>query len=288
MNYSALIQNRRSVREFTEKEVSAAEREIIRFYYQNFLSPLIPHLSTALRIYGPEAREALEGAAGYNRFLVGAPQYLVLTSEKGELAALNGGYIMEKLILKLTEMNFESCWLTFTSSEAVKTALGIETEQEVMAIAAFGHGKRTTRRLRLNIESMSNITVEAQRRYMEPKRGVSELAYLGSWGNTEGLEEHIGFYEEMLWESLYAASLAPSYLNRQAYAFVLHEGKISLVRRPDELTPEHSAQLSLGAVLQHFGSVAEGWTGKLNWQLGEAAAGLELPEGHSVVATAVV
>ena len=89
----------------------------------------------------------------------------------------------------------------------------------------------------------------------------------------------------MLWEALHAASLAPSYLNRQAYGFILSNGSISLVSRPDEYTTRLDGELSLGIVLHHFSVVAENWAGRLNWKFGDAAEQLELPEGHQVIAT---
>ena len=132
---------------------------------------------------------------------------------------------------------------------------------------------------------MKNVDDAAKRRYMEPKRSVSELVSLGSWGNRQGVEEYIGFYDDMLWESLYAVSQAPSYLNRQAYGFVLHGGQISLISVPDEHTLEIDGRLSLGIALLHFTAVAENWAGKLQWRFGGEAAKLELPEGYAVVAT---
>ena len=65
MNYSALIQNRKSVREFADKKVSAAALTEIEAYYQNSCQRLIPDLETKLCVFGEEAKEALEGAAGY-------------------------------------------------------------------------------------------------------------------------------------------------------------------------------------------------------------------------------
>lgn len=285
MNYSALIQNRKSVREFTDKQVFFGDLDHIRKYYLNSVRRLIPELKTELYFFGSDIQEALEGAAGYNQFLVGAPQYLVLMSEKHELANLNAGYIMEDLVLKLTDMDLDSCWMTFVSSDDVKESLGIDSELDVAAIVAFGYGKKTVKRLRLNILSMSNVDLVAKHRYVEPKRSVYDMAFLNTWGNTHNLDSYIGFFDDMLWEALYAASLSPSYLNRQAYGFVLHDGKVSLVRRPDAYNTLRDGELSLGIVLHHFTSVAEKWAGKLAWRFGEEAARLELPEGHAVVAT---
>ena len=285
MNYRALIQNRRSFRAFTDKQVFFGDLDKVREYYNHSARRLLPEIRTELRIFGTDARDKLEGAAGYNRFLVGAPQYLVLLSDTHPMLHLNAGYIMEDLILKLTDMDLDTCWLTFADSVDVKRALSIDSDMNVAAIAAFGYGKKTVKRLRLNIRSMSDVDIAAEHQYMEPKRSVYDMAFINTWGNTYNLDNHIGFFDEMLWESLYAASLAPSYLNRQAYGFVIHPGGISLVSRPDAYNVPIDGALSLGIVLHHFTSVAENWTGKLIWRFGKSNAELELPEGYDVIAT---
>lgn len=288
MNYSAMIQNRKSVRAFTDKKVPYSVVSEIKTYYETSVKRLIPQLETELHLFCEDVKAALEGAAGYNQFLVGAPQYLVLLSEKDELAELNAGYIMEDLVLNLTDLDLNTCWVTFTDSELVKESLGIESGLDVAAIVAFGYGAKTTKRLRLNIKSMSNVDVVAKHRYMEPKRGVYDMVFLNTWGNTHKLDDYIGFFDDMLWESFYAASLSPSYLNRQAYGFILHDGTVSLVSRPDEYTTEADGKLSLGIVLLHFTAVAESWAGRIRWNFGAAANGLKLPEGHKLIATAVL
>ena len=285
MNYSALIQNRKSVREFTEKPVDPQTLEAIRNYYIRNVRRLVPQIRTQLCLFGTDTREALEWAAGYNAFLVGAPQYLVLLSEKHDLMYLNAGCIMEDLVLKLTDMDLGSCWITFTDGADVKSALGIDSDLDVAAIVAFGHGKKTARRLRLNIYTMSNVDVHAAHRYMEPKRKIREMAFLDTWGNTEKLDDYIGFFDDILWEALYAASLSPSYLNRQAYGFLLHDGRITLVSRPDAYNRKIDGDLSLGIVLHHFSVVAENWAGRPVWQFGKEAPQPELPKGHTVVAS---
>ena len=216
---------------------------------------------------------------------MGAPQYLVLTSEAHPSAYLNAGFMMEDLILKLTDLNLDSCWLTFTDGENVKEVLGIESEQQVVAIAAFGYGKKTTRRLRLKIRTMSDIDISAKRRYMEPKRSVRELTHVHNWGSNSGAYDYIGFFDDMLWEALYAASLAPSYLNRQAYGFLLTSGNVSLIAAPDEFNTPIDGELSLGIVLHHFTVIAENWAGKLNWKFGSEAQSHDIPEGHKVIAS---
>ena len=282
MNYNALIQNRKSVRAFTDRYVSFADMDQIKLYHSKYVRRLLPEVKTELRLFGLDARAVLEGAAGYEKFLVGSPQYMVLLSQQHPYAAENAGFVMEDLLLKLTDMGLDSCWLTFEDSEYIKTALELESDLDVMAIAAFGYGEKTTRRLRLNFRRMSDVDINAQRQYFNPKRSVSELVYLNSWGNTDGVEEHIGFYDDMLWEAFYAASLSPSYLNRQPYAFVIRDGRITLVQKPDAYTSGIDEKLNLGIVMLHFSAVASQWAGELVWSFGEE---LPLPEGHRAVAS---
>ena len=288
MNYNALIQNRKSVRAFSDKKVPAELLAEIEIYFHNAAKRLIPEIKTDLIILDDSTKEGLEGAAGYNNFLVGSHQYLMLLSEKQELAQINAGFLMEDLVLKLVDLNLDSCWVTFADSDDVKDAVGIASDMEVAAILAFGYGAKTTKRLRLNIRSMSDIDIQVKRQYMEPKRSIYDMVFLNTWGNTYKLDDYIGFFDNMLWEAFYAASLSPSYLNRQAYGFVLHDGFVSLVRRPDAFTTKLDGDLSLGIALLHFTAAASGWAGKLQWRFGEQAQKLELPEGHAVVASCVL
>ena len=286
MNYAALIQNRKSVREFRDKVVPFQLLEQVKTYYQKSVRRLLPEIGTEAYFLGTDARDALEGAAGYHKFLVGAPQYLVLLSESHPQAGLNAGYIMEDLVLKLTELELDTCWVTFTDSEQVKEALGIESGLDVAAIVAFGYGVKTTRRLRLNIKSMADIDIIAKRGYFEPKRSVEDLVHKDTWGDKHGVNDAIGFYDDMLWEAIYAASLAPSYLNRQAYGFLLEAGRITLVSTPDAYNTPIDAALSLGIALLHFTAVAEDWAGRLRWTFDPE--GLDLPEGHRAIAIAAL
>ena len=285
MDYNALIQNRKSARQFTDKKVSESVWSELEAFYQGPCHRLVPGIRTELRIFGDNTKAALEGAAGYNQFLVGAPQYLVLLSEKAEPAQENAGYIMEDLVLKLVDMGLDSCWLTFTDSEQVKRALGIVSELDVAAIVAFGYGAKVRKIMRINILSMSNVDISAKRHYFDPKRSVSEMVYLNTWGGTAGRDEFIGFYDDMLWEAFYGASLSPSYLNRQAYGFVISDGQVVLVSRPDEYNTELDSKLSLGVVMLHFAAAASAWAGKVSSKLGAEAKQLPLPEGYSVVAS---
>ena len=284
MNYTALIENRKSVRQFRDKAVPAIAVTEIQEFYAKECHRLVPEIATELVVLGTEAREALEGTAGYQEFLVGAPRYLVLLSEEHKHAGENAGYMMEDMILKLTDMGYDSCWLTFTDADKVTAALKLDSKMKVAAIAAFGYGEKTAKKLRLNILSMSRVDVEAQRGYYSHKKDINELVFVNEYGCSDGLNDLMGFYEDMLWQAFYAVAQTPSYLNRQPYAFVVKDKNLILVKLADDYTDEASAALNLGIAMLHFDTVASQWVGQVKWDLKPTSVKLPLPAGASVAA----
>lgn len=283
MDYSAMIQNRKSVRAFQDKEVPGSALAEIKEYYLNSSRKLIPSIDTQIRIFGSDVKKTLEGAAGYEQLMIGAPCYLLLFSEKHEYSTENIGFIAEDLILKLTEMDLNSCWLSFTDEEQVKQALDLNTPLHLEAILAFGFGKKTSKLIRLNILSMSNINAEVKQEYYSPKKGISDLVFSEKWGCKEGVNNLIGDMEGMLWRAFYASSLSPSYLNRQPYGFVLHGTQVTLVQKKDDYTTAASAKLDLGIVMLHFAGVVSQWAGNLTWNMGAPDTDLGLPEGYKAI-----
>ena len=267
MNYRAMIQNRRSVHAFREKEVPSEAIGQLRSYYEKTCPRLVPEIATELIVLDKDAQPALESSAGYNQFLIGAPHYLLLMSAPHSYAAINAGYMMEDLVLKLTELDIDTCWMTFTDSDKIKKALSLTTPLEVAAIVAFGYGEKTAKKLRLNILSMSQIDVRAEQQYYAPKKGVHDLVHMGSWSNKSGLDEMMDFYDDMLWQSFYAASLSPSYLNRQPYGFLVRDHEIIFVQISDPYTDGTDAGLDAGIALLHFAAVAAQLLGKGRWEL---------------------
>ncbi len=283
MDYIAMIQNRKSVRAFRTKKVPASIQSEIKAYYEN-CPKLLPEVKTELLVLDESVQKTLEGTAGYEKFMIGAPNYLVLLSEENENAEINGGYIMEDLILKLTELDMNTCWITFADAAEVKEALKLDTAMKVVAICAFGYGEKTSKLLRLNIKNMSNVDITAKRGYYSPKKGIYDMVSLHTWGNIDGLDEMMGFYEDMLWQSFYCATLSPSYLNRQPYGFVLENNQVTLVSEPDSYTDKVSADLGIGIVMRHFDAAAGQCMGHGAWALTQGETALELPEGHTAVA----
>ena len=68
MNYSAMIQNRRSVHAFREKEVPSEAIGQLRSYYEKTCPRLVPEIATELIVLDKDAQPALESSAGYKQF----------------------------------------------------------------------------------------------------------------------------------------------------------------------------------------------------------------------------
>ena len=283
MNYAADMENRKSVRAFKEKQVSREDLQSIRRFYETQCHRLCGEIPTELTILDPSTRKNLEGAAGYEEALAGAPHYLVLLSGSHPQAGENAGFMMEDMILKLEDMGLQTCWITFTDPEKVKSSLGLHSALEIAAIAAFGYGEKQQKKMRFNILSMSCVDIIAKRGYYAPKKDIRELVFLEELDNIQGLDERIGFYDDMLWQAFYGVSKAPSYLNRQPYAFILKDQNLVLVRMADPYTDDRSFCLDLGIAMLHFTAIAEQWTGKIQWNFADRPD-LSLPAGCSVAA----
>ena len=288
MNYGAMIESRKSVRAFQPEALPEKVLAQVRDYYDNECHRLVESIKTQLLILDSSVKEALEGAAGYEKFMIGAPSYLVLLSDNGQYAEENAGFMMEDILLKLTEMGLDSCWITFTDPDQVAKALGQESNSlKPAAIAAFGKGVRKFRKMRVNIRSMSSIDLKEEKQFYAPKISVGEMVHHKTWNSKEEMFEKLDFYDDALWRAFYAASLSPSYLNRQPYGFVLTHPKAILVRCPDEYTGELDAKLGLGIVMLHFAGVLSVW-GDKGWQMGPVEEDLDLPEGYTAVASCPV
>lgn len=79
MNYSAMIQNRKSVRAFRGKEVPNEALAQLRTYYEKTCPRLVPEIATELIVLDKDAQPALESSAA--------------TSSSSSCAALSAPYV---------------------------------------------------------------------------------------------------------------------------------------------------------------------------------------------------
>ncbi len=250
MKYMELIEKRCSIREFRSRELNEGQIQEIKGYFDNS-GRLDPDIGVELVISaGDEYKKRLEGSAGYRGNAFGAPAYLTILSEKKDKYLLNAGYIAEELILKLTDMGLSSCWLTTNGSDNVKRALHLEeSTKEAVVVIACGYGKKESALTRLDIHTPSNIKVKTRKGHIAPKIAQEDLVYYKAWG--EPMDWNI--IDPTLDRAFYAASLAPSFLNKQPYRYVYTDDLVILYRmKEDSETTREDLYLDAGATMANF------------------------------------
>ncbi|MEE3420870.1 MAG: nitroreductase family protein [Lachnospiraceae bacterium] len=250
MDYTKLIEKRQSVRAFTDEEVTQAERKSLTDFF-DFEKALAPDLDMKFRIVDGDAANRLEGVAGYRGFAFGAPAYMVLLGGESEIDMMNAGYVGENLLLKAVELGLDTCWITVNESSVTKRALLMEEEtQKINAIIAIGHGKKTLKGDRLDIVDPSEVRLIRRPGYAAPKMAPEDITYIDTWGNSPEWDEYT--VDPVVQDGLYAASLAPTFLNRQPVRYIVDGKRVILCIKKEELVSEDDNLLNIGICMLHF------------------------------------
>jgi len=284
MDYKQLIEDRQSVREYKKKEIPAEDLNEIRNFFEK-ASRLDDGIATEIGIYtDPNMKNRLEGVVGYRGMAFGAPDYIVVYSEKKAHYLYNAGYLGEQLCLKLTDMEIDHCWLTVQDPAAAKRALLTETDKEPVVILAAGYGKPVSMKPRLDINTPSSLKFKQREAHIAPKIAQDDLVYAQTWGAPADWDESA--MDPLLDAAFYAASLAPSFLNRQPYRYILRNNTVVLCVKQEENTTVTDTGLDVGATMFNFDIIyAQRNTGSHGWILGipKWADELHVPEDYSII-----
>ena len=282
MKYMEKIEKRTSIREYKKTELEAEKLKAIEEAFAK-LHHLIPHIDVELAIRTGDTNSRLEGVTGYQGKSFMAPAYLILLSRKDEYYLENAGYIAEDLCLTLTEMGISHCWLTVNDSEAAKKAAMIDSDKEAVVVIACGYGKKEKTKKRLDILNPSNVFFRERKGHIAPKIAQEELVYQDHWGQPVNWEANI--IDPLLDQSFYAASLSPSFLNRQPYRFILRGRQVILCVKRENMTSHEDTWLDIGAVMMNFDAIAS-QQDDVDWIMGAPAGigSLKLPEDYEVAA----
>lgn len=278
MDYYNLAIKRESTRSFKKRPIS--NRQMTEF--QNYLPHcrrLLPEIRTDIAILGADAASLLKNAVGYFGLMIEAPNYLLVSSAPHDFAMENAGFMGEDLVLKLTELEVESCWITIQNPLEVKNRLNLPEDMVPMALVAFGNATVMLPSSRLDIKSVSDITIKQRTGFIAPKLAVSHAVLTKDW--TESPEIATLPLNSGIYQAFIAACCAPSYLNLQPYRFILDGSTTVMVCLADDQTAPDDARLGAGIAMLHYaGVMEEHYSSKRGWVLG-APAGKEyrLPAG---------
>lgn len=278
MDYYSLAIKRESTRSYKKRPLTDKELSEIKTYLPA-CKRLIPELELEMKILGPEAFTILPGCAGYHDYMIEAPHYLLLLTSKGEHSLVNAGYAAEDLVLKLTEMEVDTCWITITDGEELKKRMGIESDKEAAALIAFGDRAKIFPGSRLDIKSPSDVQIKQRNGFIAPKLAVDSAVFDQTWGtgsDISSLPTNSSVYQAFI-----AACCSPTYLNLQPYRFIMDGDHVVLVCLNDGQTDDADAKLNAGIVMLHFAGVMsehQNETSRTGWKLGAPEKHYDIPE----------
>ena len=183
MDYYNLAIKRESTRSFKKKPVLERQLEELQDYFLQ-CRKLIEDIPVTIELLGPETQSILSGCAGYHNFMIEAPHYLLISSPKMDHYLENAGYIGEDLVMKLTELELESCWITVGDSTETKKRLSLPENMEPCALIAFGNATVMLPSSRLDIKSISDVTIKKRTGFVAQKQSVDHAVYKKNRGES--------------------------------------------------------------------------------------------------------
>lgn len=281
MDYKKLISNRKSVRDY--KKLALKKEDIKELEaYLGTAKRLVDDIDVDAIIMSNEVFTKLEGKAGYKGFMLQAPNYIILLSEKKDNYIKNAGYIGEEIVLKALDMQIGSCWVTFSDSELVKAELGINSDKEVVAIIALGYDDNKTKVINLHKtgENSSKTKFDIVEDNISERVAVSDIVYLNTWGNSVTAEE---LQNRALLNAFHYARLAPSTFNRQPWRFILDDGIIVLTVRTDDATGSYEEKIDAGIVMLYFEAIVDSTLTDVSWTLAAPEKNYNIPDNYKTV-----
>lgn len=282
MDYYQLTIDRKSTREFKEKDVPEEIISELKEYFK-VCKRLVPAIKTECKIIDPDNTPMIYGCAGYKDLLIEAPNYLLILSSPEDKYIENAGFVGEDMVLKMTDLGLDSCWITITEPDKLSEKLHIGNNMKPAALIAFGYGKTADTGSRFDIINMSSVTLKQRTGYVAPKLYISDALIaedLGLADNPSLLDTYTDLYKGLI-----SACCSPSFLNRQPYRFIIKGGKFIFVSLADSETGEADKALNLGIVMLNFYRTLTQRSGVYKgWVLEKPDGDYALPEGSEIVA----
>lgn len=263
MDYKKLISSRKSVREFKDTKIDSKYINEIEMYIKE-CKKLLPEIEFEMKMYDfYDFYEKIEQLAGYNGYLIQAPNYIIILSDTKSGYIENSGYIGERLILKSKYLGIDSCWMTFKDSKLIKEKLNISSDKEVTGIIALGYEDE--------INSKNKSTSE--------RLGVEEIVFMNEWGNNANVAE---LEERYLLDAFFYARMAPSSLNKQPWRFIIDGGKVILAVKKDDFTSDYEVKIDTGIAMLYFSLIIDS-TFNLKWHVGHINNNYKVPNDYKIV-----
>lgn len=280
MDNLTLTDLRKSVRNFTNKPVEAEKlREMENFFGQ--CRKIDNSIEVEIVMTEKEnLPKDVEKIGGYNGFFIDAPHYIMIFSENAPYFVENAGYMGEDIILKLTGMDIDSCWLTIKETEVMKPE-----GKRLAALIAIGYGERTKKTAVLKNMFGRNIDMGLEAPVPgtdnEIRMDILDMVFKNDYGERMDLD----FLKNSgLADGFYAAQRAPSALNQQPWRFILDNDMVVLVINENGHANEYGTKISAGAAMLNFAAVIGERLFVVRWEMGGVDRKYNIPEGCYIAA----
>ena len=208
MDARALIDRRYSCRTYLEQPVSHADQAALEEYMaQQTRGPLGTSARFGLISASTDDEGALKRLGTYG-FIKGARGFIVGAVRKGPGDLEDYGFLLEKVVLKATELGLGTCWLggTFTRSTFTSRFGGIDRDEVIPAVVSTGYpADDGAERIRQREEGTRRFPPD-------------ELFFAGE------LDVPLGSDVDGYGEALEAVRMAPSATNKQPWRIVRSGG----------------------------------------------------------------
>lgn len=238
-----IISQRYSVRRYQKSKLDEKDKDLVKQLIENLDKGPFGNSAKFTLIEKPEALKKEKVKLGTYGFISNAQYFIAGTIEKFDFSEVDYGYLLEKIILRLTEAGMGTCWVggTFKRKDYFKL-LKIEENEIIPAITPVGYPAiKKSLRERLGIK-MTDGT----------KRNPFETLFF----DNDLTNPLIYNPKDEYMIALEMVRLAPSAVNRQPWRVIRIENKFHFfINRNKFMSFNKTVDLQkvdLGIALAHF------------------------------------
>ena len=250
-NIVETIKRRHSTRVFKPNPINGSEKEqLINYINSNCIGIFGDHIDISLVEKSPEK----DGVMKLNYGLIkNHSLYLLGKIENDPVARVNYGYVMEKLVIKATELGLDSCWVGYFDHNYFKE-FSLENDKQIPALVIIGKAeKRPTLAERL----MSSFVRANHRNEWRQLFYNEKMQAL----NPEEINNYVAPLEML--------RLAPSAGNLQPWRVIFDRKKqifhFYKVIRSERYEESGLHDIDLGIAISHFDIIAKSMALKGEW-----------------------
>lgn len=248
-----IIQERRSVRTFQNKNVSQETKKLLNSYLEEIQGPF----ASKVRIEWINNEGMIKetgGKIGTYGVIKGAQDYIVTIIEKTDEALIDLGYVLEELIVYATSLGLGTCWLggTFKKSDLIGN-MTIGKDEHLPIITPIGYPKNKSM-----TETLMRFAAGSNKR-----KEWDELFYTGTFKTPISKEDN------PYTKALEAVRWAPSASNKQPWRVLQLDNKYHFYLNPTKGYGEKLGydiqRIDIGIAMCHFQMVLEDLGINGNW-----------------------